>query len=111
MPKGILVDYEWCSGCHTCEMACQVEFQFPQDQGGVRLAEVGPYNVEGDKWVWIHMPIFTDQCNLCAQRLEKGKEPTCVKHCQAAIMKFGELKDLTKDLEAKPKQILFSLEQ
>ena len=34
MAKGILVDYEWCSGCHTCEMACTVELShggFPKD--------------------------------------------------------------------------------
>ena len=36
--KGILVDYEWCSGCHTCEMACTVELShrgFPEGHCGV----------------------------------------------------------------------------
>lgn len=109
MPKGILVDYEWCSGCHSCEMACQVEHKFEIGQGGVKLTKVGPYNVEGDEWVWINLPVFTDQCNLCAERVEKGKLPTCVQHCQAAILKYGEIEDLAADLASKPKQTLYCL--
>ena len=22
--QGLLIDYEFCTGCHTCEMACKV---------------------------------------------------------------------------------------
>ena len=22
---GLLIDYTWCTGCHSCEMACKVE--------------------------------------------------------------------------------------
>lgn len=109
MPKGILVDYEWCSGCHSCEMACQVEHKFPIGQGGVKLTQVGPYNVKDDDWVWINLPVFTDECILCAERVAKGKLPTCVQHCQAAILKYGEVEELAADLAKKPKQTLFCL--
>ena len=109
MPKGILVDYEWCSGCHTCEMACKVEKNLPEEQFGVKLCEVGPYNIAGDDWVWINMPVFTEQCDLCAERVESGKLPTCVQHCQAAVLKYGEVDDLCADLAAKPKQTLFHI--
>ena len=111
MPKGILVDYEWCSGCHACEMACRVEHDFPKGENGVMVVQAGPYAVSGgvDEWVWVNMPIFTDQCDLCAARQEAGKLPTCVQHCQAAVMKFGELADLQAALAAKPKQVLYSL--
>lgn len=111
MPKGILVDYEWCSGCRACEMACRVEHDFPKGENGIMVTQAGPYELsEGeDKWVWINMPIFTNQCDLCAERTVSGKLPTCVHHCQAAVMRFGELADLQADLAAKPKQVLFSL--
>lgn len=111
MPKGILVDYEWCSGCRACEMACRVEHGFPKGENGIMMVQAGPYQIsEGeDNWVWINMPIFTDQCNLCAARQVAGKLPTCVHHCQAAVMKFGELADLQVELAAKPKQVLYSL--
>ncbi len=110
MPKGILVDYEWCTGCHTCEMACKVEKNLPEGQFGVKLTQVGPYNIEEDDWVWINMPVFTEQCDLCEKRVAKGKAPTCVKHCQAAVMKYGEVDELVKSLADKPKQVLFRLE-
>ena len=43
-------------------------------------------------------------------RVAKGHEPTCVKHCQAQVLKYGDLEDLAKELARKPKQTLFSCE-
>ena len=109
---GLLVDYEWCTGCHSCEMACAVEHGFPQGQCGVAVCEVGPwsYGPENDRWQVGYQPAFTDQCDLCAGRVAKGHEPTCVKHCQAQVLKYGDLEDLAKELARKPKQTLFSCE-
>ena len=113
MAKGILVDYEWCSGCHSCEVACGVELShkhFPQGHCGVKVHEEGLYWIGEDKACDIFMPIFTDLCDKCAKRMANGeKEPTCVKHCQAHVLKFGNLEDLAADLAAKPKQVLYSL--
>jgi len=112
MTKGILVDYEWCSGCHTCEMACTVELshkQFPEGHCGVKIHEEGVYQIGPDKWTDINMPIFTDLCDLCAERTEQGQLPTCVKHCQANCLEYGELEELAKKLAAKPKQVLYAL--
>ena len=114
MAKGILVDYEWCSGCHTCEMACTVELthkSFPEGHCGVKLHEEGIYQVSEDKWIDINMPIFTDLCDQCAERMAQGEsEPTCVKHCQANALKYGDIDELARDLAAKPKQVLYCLE-
>lgn len=109
MPRGILVDYEWCSGCHTCEMACRVQHNMPEGQNGVMLTQVGPYNIQEDEWEWINMPVFTKQCNLCEERVAEDKLPSCVQHCQAAVLKYGEIDDLMADLKEKPKQTLFCL--
>lgn len=114
MAKGILVDYEWCSGCHSCEMACTVELShksFPKGHCGVKLHEEGIYQIGPDKWTDINMPVFTDLCDLCAERISFGETlPSCVKHCQAKALKFGDVEDLAKDLAAKPKQVLYCLE-
>ena len=48
--KGLLVDYEWCSGCHTCEVACQIEHGYPTDQWGIKVCEVGPWKYGEKKW-------------------------------------------------------------
>lgn len=113
MPKGMLVDYEWCSGCHSCEMACSVELShkdFPQDHCGVKVHEEGVYWIAENKATDIFMPIFTDLCDKCARRIAAGNsEPTCVKHCQAHVLKFGEIDDLVRDLAKKPKQVLYAL--
>ena len=45
---GILVDYEWCSGCHTCEVACQMEHGLPTDRFGAKLFELGKKYTEAE---------------------------------------------------------------
>lgn len=106
---GILVDYEWCTGCHSCEMACQMEYDYPVGQTGVKVFEMGPWEIETDTWQFDHMVVFGDQCDLCEERVSKGKQPTCVKHCQAKCMTYGKIEDLVKQLHDHPKQTLFAL--
>ena len=108
--KGLLVDYEWCSGCHTCEVACQLEHGYPSDQWGIKVHEVGPWEYAPKTWQYSYLPAPTDQCNRCETRVAKGEKPACVKHCQAQVLKYGDLEDLAKELARKPKQTLFSCE-
>lgn len=106
--KGLLIDYEYCCGCHTCEVACQKEHGFAPGQWGIHLHEEGPWAIEGTKrHQYDIIPVPTELCTLCAERTSRGKQPTCVKHCQTACMKYGEVADLIADLERKPKQVLF----
>lgn len=113
MPKGILVDYEWCSGCHSCEVACSVELShkhFPQGHCGVKVHEEGLCWIGKDKACDIFMPVFTDLCDQCAARRAAGNdEPTCVKHCRAHVLAYGDVEELSKRLASKPKQVLYAL--
>ncbi len=113
MAKGMLVDYEWCSGCHSCEVACSSELthvNFPKGHCGVKVHEEGLYQIGDERWNDIFMPIFTDLCDRCVKRLAQGEElPTCVKHCQAHILTFGELDQLAIELAKKPKQVLYAM--
>ena len=92
---GILIDYEWCTGCHSCEFACQMEHQYPVGQTGILVNEIGPWKIEED---------------VCAARTEMGKLPTCVSHCQAKCMEYGTLEELSAKLTEKPKQAVFALD-
>ena len=74
------------------------------------MHEVGPWEYAPKTWQYSYLPAPTDQCDLCADRIAKGHEPTCVKHCQAQVLKYGDLEDLAKELVRKPKQTLFSCE-
>jgi len=41
--NGLLIDYEYCTGCHTCEVACKQELDLPVGKWGIKLLEDGPW--------------------------------------------------------------------
>ena len=49
--NGLLIDYEWCTGCHTCEIACQQEHGFAprnvleKGKVGISPYEIGPHDL------------------------------------------------------------------
>ena len=53
------------------------------------------------------VPAFTKLCDLCAERQEKGKLPSCVFHCQAKCMEYGPVDELVKKLDEKSQQYLW----
>ena len=85
----LLIDTNWCTGCHTCEMACQIEHGYPMDEFGIKLAHIGPWQITEDNWQDAWVPVPTEQCDTCAMRRANGKPPTCVSHCQAQCIEFG----------------------
>ena len=38
--KGLMIDYEYCTGCHSCEVACKQEHGYPVGKGGIHLNEI-----------------------------------------------------------------------
>ena len=105
---GLLINYEYCTGCMSCEMACAVEHDIPVGQYGIKMEEIGPWQIDKKHWQLDYVPVPTDMCDLCVSRLEKGKKPTCVKHCQAFCMKYGTVEELAAEMAtAKTKCALF----
>ena len=100
MRNGLLIDYELCTGCHTCEVACKVEHGIPTGQWGIHVLDDGlwPIDEKNNEWNWNHVPVPTDLCDLCAERTEIGKLPSCVHHCEAACMEYGDMEELSKRL-------------
>jgi Fe-S-cluster-containing dehydrogenase component len=107
MPRnGLLIQYEWCTGCHACEVACKQEHNFSGGMVGLRVDEVvteGPDKVHVD-----FIPLTTRFCDLCADRTRKGQEPACVKHCQANCMMYGNVAVLAKAMEKQPRSVIFA---
>lgn len=102
--KGILINYEFCTGCHSCEVACKKWLELPKGEFGIKLTEIGPYSYTGvednkDKWEFTYLPVLTKACDMCEGRVEKGKIPMCVQHCQAWCMYYGEVEDLAKKID------------
>lgn len=81
----LVIDYKYCTGCHTCEVACKQEKDLPIGEWGIHLEDLGPIQLEG-AWHWDYHPVPTALCDLCAERTADGREPSCVKHCLAKCM-------------------------
>lgn len=105
--KGLLIDYEFCTGCHTCEVACQMEKGLPEDRWGIKLSQIGPWKLGEDDYEFTWLPFPTKLCDLCAERVAAGKQPTCVKHCLAQVIRYGEVADFDAALQEKPKQVMY----
>jgi Fe-S-cluster-containing dehydrogenase component len=105
---GLLIDYEFCTGCHTCEMACKQENNFGVGRTGIKVNEVGPIQTGPDKWALDYVPVPTDLCDLCSKRVSQGKKPSCVMHCQAGVMKYAPVSELVKFMELKAKTVIFA---
>ncbi|MCR5845999.1 MAG: oxidoreductase [bacterium] len=104
--NGLLIDYEYCTHCGSCEVSCKEEHGYPVGKGGIKVLGDGPWKIDEDTWNWNWYPLPTDLCDLCADRTAKGKEPICAHHCLSSIIKYGEVEELAKELARKPKQFL-----
>lgn len=102
---GLLIDYEYCTNCGSCQVSCKEEHGYPVGKTGIKIYS-DQWKIDEDNYNFNNYPIITDLCDLCADRTAKGKEPICVHHCLAAIMQYGTVEELAKKLEAKPKQFL-----
>ena len=94
---GLLIDYEYCTGCYACQVACM---------GGIRVQEI-VQALPNDRSYLTFIPFPTELCSLCAARTRKGLQPACVQHCMAACMRHGRLEDLTKEM-TKPRMVLWA---
>ena len=107
---GLLIDYAYCTGCHSCEMACRSEHDWDTTKHGMRIFQDGPRELEPDVWEYNYMPMPTSLCDLCAERVEMGKLPTCVHHCQAACMYYGTIDELAAKMKENATQmVLYTL--
>lgn len=105
--KGILVDVDYCSGCQACVLACQQEHGYDENRYGIVIHRFGPVEIEKDKWQYDFYPQLTDWCDLCDERVESGKQPSCVQHCQAQCLRFGDVESLAASIDSR-KQIVIA---
>jgi anaerobic dimethyl sulfoxide reductase subunit B (iron-sulfur subunit) len=104
---GLLVDYEWCTGCQSCEVSCKEEHGYPVGKWGIRVLQDGPWEMGDKQYNWNKIPVPTDLCDLCVGRTEAGKMPICVHHCLADVLVYGPVQELVQRFDEKSKQALF----
>jgi Fe-S-cluster-containing dehydrogenase component len=104
---GLLIDYDYCTGCHTCEVACAQEFGHPPGIRGIRVLEV-EQKLPNDGAYLSYIPFPTETCVLRPHLTREGCEPACVKHCMSGCMKYGRIEELAGELREKPRMVLWT---
>lgn len=107
--KGLLFDLDYCTGCFACCVACKQENQYEAGFWGIKVTEFVIEHPNGHIQV-DYLPYPTTLCTMCESRIESGEDtkPTCVKHCQAQCIEYGEVSELAKRYEQKNRFVLFA---
>ncbi len=95
----MIIDYKYCTGCHACEVTCQNEHNFNENEWGIKLTEHGPTKFESG-WVWNYVPVPSKLCDLCVEKTSDGSPVPCVLHCLGQCMQVVPVKELADILPA-----------
>ena len=106
--KALLIDYKYCTGCHACEVACKKELGLAKGEYGIHVLQDGPWQWPDGRWEYKYIPLSTSLCNMCAPRVAVGKPPTCVHHCPARIIYYGDVPEMAVLLRNKPGAAVFA---
>jgi len=87
--NALYINYEYCSGCHSCELACRNELGLGIDEWGIKVLEDGPRQFDDGEWQWDYIIHPSSKCDLCEGRTSQGLPPACVMHCQAKVLSYG----------------------
>lgn len=55
--NALYIDYEFCSGCHSCEIACRNELELPIEDFGMKLLEDKPRQHADGSWHWDYIAV------------------------------------------------------
>lgn len=106
--NGLLINYDYCTGCHSCEVACQQEHDFPPGKFGITLSTFELETENPERLMIFHVPFITHYCDLCVAREAQGLKPACVKHCQSQCMEFGDIIELAVKMNEKNRMVLYA---
>ena len=87
----VVVDNEKCVGCRYCMLACVYASRSYYDEA--RAAYPGhttPFEQAGNAK---HRLGTVEKCDFCLERVQAGKEPSCVVSCTGHARYFGDLDD------------------
>ena len=99
--QGLMIDYLLCTGCHSCEVACKLEKKLPTGQYGIKLndGDADAWQIDEDTWEYKWIPVPTQLCDLCGERTQAGKPPSCVLHCCSHCLHFGPVDEPAKKMD------------
>jgi len=106
--KALFIEYDYCTGCHACEVACKQEHNFSGGMCGIQVQEVVTVGKSENDVHLQFTPYTTRFCDLCAERTARGEKPSCVKHCQALCMDYGDVAAMAKLMEKTPRSSMYA---
>src|SRR6266404_4399005 len=118
-PMGFYTDTTVCIGCKACEVACKEWNQLPST-GGIIRTEFDTVVIQSDVCNGCRLCIAAcpfgvidinpasdtaQKCTLCYDRLQAGMEPACSKACPTDSIRFGPIRELKQQAEARVQQL------
>ena len=82
-----------------------MEKGFPPEKFGIKVAEIGPWELPHGSWQLQYFPLLTRECDLCASRVANNKQPSCVHNCMGDCLRFGEMDELLSIAQEKTEQL------
>ena len=84
MKNAMLINYGLCFGCDSCTVSCMKEKGLSFEEQGIVIKQYGPVKVNGS-WEWDYIPVPTNLCDLCEERVSQGKPAACHASATAAL--------------------------
>ena len=104
----LLIDYEYCLGCSSCEISCMESHGYDVENTGIRIVKMGPWKNKNGSWQYDFVPLPTDWCDMCADRLEANAMPACARACNYKVIYYGSIEYMGELFKAKPKMLMFN---
>ncbi|MEE8723103.1 MAG: 4Fe-4S dicluster domain-containing protein [Eggerthellaceae bacterium] len=99
MANALFLNYKYCSGCHSCELACRNEIGLGLGEWGIKVHEDGPRKNKDGSIHWNYYAIPTELCTMCKDRVATGEKPACVQTCLGSALHYGTVEECAKMLE------------
>lgn len=104
-PVGMLVELDRCTGCSSCQIACQQANHYSYDEKWMECVRRNPVLVDGKLRMYHLVAPSLDKCAECV-----AKEPTplCMKVCMGNCLYIAPVEKLLPVLAKKEKCLLFT---
>lgn len=93
----MIIDYQYCTGCHACEVSCRNEKEYPLEVCGINVTQHGPIKYKNE-CQWDYVPVVNQFCDLCSDRMAEGKVPSCQLHCLSSCIEVVKVSEVAEKL-------------
>ena len=109
MEYAMVINYEYCTNCRSCEISCRKEKDIPLDQWGIKVQQIGPAEFD-DRVEWDYLPAPSSLCDMCEERVESGKKAACELHCLSDVIRIVPIEEVGRVMaEQQSKTVSFTL--